>query len=98
MGEESQDKYPRVTQAQLELWLSDPTTQKYLMCCGFACKDIDNFMSHGGYVHMTDPNITHLEHHRALTRKEVYSELSDPATVLNKYVLLEAKEVDDEAS
>ena len=91
------DKYPRVTQAQLELWLADPVTIKYLHCLNLSAVDIEKYMSIGSYVHMTDPNITHTRAHAELGRKEGYLFASHPEHIFITCDMLEdKKEPEDE--
>jgi hypothetical protein len=45
-----QDKYPRVTQTQVDLWLVDPVTQAYRTCLNTAIENINIKLSVGSYV------------------------------------------------
>lgn len=50
MDQENPDQYPRVTQAQLQLWLSDPTTQKFHQCLKWNIEQNKEFLGSGDWA------------------------------------------------
>ncbi len=43
-------KYPQVTQAQLELWLTDPTTRKYFQCLAWHVEQNVEFVGGASFI------------------------------------------------
>lgn len=59
MAEESrEDKVPRTTRAQLQLWLADPTTQRYFQSIEFIRINTCDSMGNGDCYRAEDPVMT----------------------------------------
>ena len=49
-----EDKYPRVTQVQVDLWLVDPVTKAYLTCLQTSRTSIQSKISSGEYLDLSN--------------------------------------------
>ena len=50
MDQENPDQHPRVSLAQLQLWLADPTTQKYKKCLKWLIEQNKEFLGSGDWA------------------------------------------------
>lgn len=52
------DKYPRVTRAQMDLWLNDPVTKNYLLAVNCYKEDVRDGIANGTYIDRTNNDLT----------------------------------------
>ena len=76
------DKYPRVTQIQVELWLVDPVTQAVLLGFSELTKKIDEKMNVGGFIDPANNDLSMNEYHQALGVKQGLRSAGDFVDVL----------------
>jgi hypothetical protein len=91
-----QDKYPRLTDNQVELWLNDPCTQALLSCLDWYQGDIKDEINKGTHVDPTNNDLTCNNYFRMTGRKEAFGLSCDFQTLFDRYGLMEEKE--DEAA
>ena len=90
------DEYPRVTQAQLEIWLDSPVTKTYLQCLKWSAEQITEAMGSGVFIDFHNADTTFGAMRDAIGHRNGFMKSSDPTEQLNKHEMLEIpKEGDD---
>ena len=84
-----EDKYKRVTQAQLEIWLDNPVTQKYLQCLGWSKEQIQEVLGKGGYIDSDNNDKSMNRIHSALGEQAGLEKAQDPTAILIAHQMLE---------
>jgi regulatory protein YycI of two-component signal transduction system YycFG len=90
------DKYPRVTQNQLEIWLSNSVTISYLNCLKFYQESVKDSTNKGEGFDMenNDKTCNMLYFREGL--KEGYRIAGEPENLLNHYEMLESEGADND--
>lgn len=92
-------EHTQVTAIQVELWLADITTRKFLQCLEWKRLDTKDSAGSGEIVDSSNADLTHALIHRALGQQDVYAELQEPDTLLDFYGMIqhpEPEETEDE--
>lgn len=76
------DKYPRVTQIQVDLWLVDPVTKAYLACLQSSHKGFHDKIGSGVFIDSLNNDLSMNKTHKALGSKETLEFMSDFEAVL----------------
>ena len=84
-----------VTRAQLEIWLIDPTTKKYLHCLQRCIESNIAYMGEGRFV-LDDPFRTHAIASGLIGERQGFQMALDYKTVLSQFELLEPGEAHED--
>lgn len=87
----TEDKYPRVTRNQLEIWLDNPVTINYLKCLEFESEKISKAFSNLSLIDSTNNDLSMNNIHSAIGSREGLRVASQAAFMLNEYGMVEAK-------
>ena len=60
------DRYPRISQAQLEIWLDSPVTKVYLQSLQWSADQIREVLGKGGFINSSNSDLTFSGIHSAL--------------------------------
>jgi hypothetical protein len=96
MEDKPQDKYPRVTQSQLEIWLDNPVTVNYLKSLEFLSDAIGDTLKSVGLIDSTNNDLSMNRIHSAMGSQNALSTALDCTELLTKYGMVEEKEKSDE--
>ena len=75
-----EDKYPRVSQVQVDLWLMDPVTQAYKVCLETGAETTGRRISKGEFIDISNNDLSMNQIHEAIGQKlalEVMSKFND---------------------
>ncbi len=86
MQEELQ--HPQVTRSQLQLWLADPTTKKYLQCLEWSYEQNAEATGMYMFVRGTDEETIH-ELYRSVGESQCFTHCLDVETTLDRHKMLE---------
>jgi len=89
---EAHQSSPLITQAQFEIWLSDPVTRRYLYALDEIVRLHKQDMGEGAFVHLTDSYKTQSESLMSLGTREGMTMAGNPEAILLECELLEPKE------
>ena len=93
------DKYPRVTQAQLELWIINPVTVCYLQGLDFLNEELKDISCNGSLIDTANNDLSMNKIHSALGEAEGIGKAKEVASILKRYGLIEeAQKKDDEGT
>ena len=84
-----QDKYPRVTKAQLEIWLDNPVTQNYLKCLDFEVDKLSDAISSGALFDSSDNNLSMNKVHSVMGSRSAMTSAQDFPGLLTSYGMVE---------
>jgi hypothetical protein len=87
------DKYPRLTENQLELWLANPCTQHLFECLKFRIGDINDLLASPS-IRQADNNLTCQTMDNLQGQKTGLEAASDPVALFRHYELIEEAEED----
>ena len=91
-----EDKYPRLTEMQVERWLNDPVTKYLLMSFDNQIKDLEDEIN-SGRLRSGDNNLTCMYLDLREGQKNGMRIARDPVSLLKSYALVElSKEKEDE--
>ena len=85
------DKYPRLTENQLELWLNDPCTKYLIDCLEWRQKDIDALLASPS-LRQPDNNLTCQTMDNLQGQKTGLDTASDPVALFRHYELVKEEE------
>jgi len=83
----SQDKYPRVTQAQFEIWMNNPVTKRYLQCLEWEIAHAKEDLKPTLDPANADSSHAYLFELRGTTA--AFTKASDPLTILKRSEMYE---------
>jgi hypothetical protein len=87
----NKDKYPRVTQVQVDLWLVDPVTQAYLTCLKTTEELIDKKLTSGQCFDFENNDFSMNQVSEAMGAKQMLSSMANFNDVLNVAEMVEVK-------
>lgn len=90
-----EDKYRRLTAAQVELWLENPVTKYHLLNLENQIKDIEDEVNAGAGIDPLNNDLTCWNLANQQGRKVAYTVASDPVSLLNSYQMIEIEEAKD---
>jgi hypothetical protein len=88
-----EDKYPRLTEDQISLWLNDPCTQYLLKCLEFKTGDLNDALAHPSN-RQADNNLTCQRIDLMQGQKMGIVTASDPVALFHSYDMVEVKDVE----
>jgi len=83
------DKYPRVSQTQVDLWLMDPVTQAYKVCLNTAIVKADKDLASGDNIDITNNDASMNRIHLKVGGKEALRIMSDFENILTISSMIE---------
>ena len=86
---ENKDKYPRVTQAQVELWLADPVTQAYKTCLRTNSETVKAKLGAGEYIDSFNNDLSMNKIHSASGWSEALDAMGNFESILSKAEMIE---------
>lgn len=93
----TEHEHPQVTRVSLEIWMHDPTTQKYLQCLAWYVEQSVEHMGNGGCVKDTAEQ-TYRASSVNLAVREALTGCQDVEDILNGHDMLEAVEVTEDGA
>lgn len=93
---EEKDKYPRVSQVQLEIWLDNPVTKNYLHCLTFASEAIGANLALSSFVDSSNNDLSMNKIHSAIGERAGLAGAMSPAYLLEKYGMVELEKEEGE--
>jgi hypothetical protein len=87
-----EDKYPRVTRNQLEIWLANPVTLNYLKCLEFEIEKLEVALSNEMLIDSANNDLSMNNIHSALGSKCGLRTAKHFEVLLNSYSMVEEKE------
>ena len=90
------DKYPRVTQTQVELWLADPVTQAYKTCLDTAITKADADLASGDNIDIDNNDASMNRIHLKIGGKEALRIMSGFENILTISDMIEVPEDEGE--
>lgn len=88
----NQDQYPRLTQAQVELWLANPVTKVLSQCLEFYALDINDALAQGRHVDSSNADTTMSATHLFMGQKQGLKTAGDYVALFKRYQMLELAE------
>lgn len=92
MPDKPQDKYPRITRAQFDLWAANPVTKTFMQCVEWGRADINDLILSGTFVSAENNDLTCSNLHRLSGYREAMTDMSRTEKLLQKYEMLEAED------
>ncbi len=89
-------KHSQVTEIQVEIWLSDPTTRMLMQCLEWKRLDTKDSAGSGEIVDSSNSDLTHAMIHRALGQQDVYADLQTPEALFDYYEMIDHPEPPEE--
>lgn len=84
-----EDRYKRISKAQLEIWLSDPVTKAYLLCLKEKQRVIGNRLEEGSMIDTTNNDRSMNLIHSALGTKDGLRQACEFEDVFNQCEMVE---------
>ncbi len=84
-----EDKYPRVTQIQVDLWLVDPVTKAYLTCLQTSSKKLQDDIGSGKYLDSSNNDLSMNKIHKATGWREALDSMSQFDNILRAGQMIE---------
>lgn len=84
-----EDKYKRVTQVQVDLWLADPVTQAFKTCLQTSCEGVKAKLGAGEYIDSSNNDLSMNSIHSARGWAESLEAMSNFESILNKAEMIE---------
>lgn len=88
----SEDKYPRITQAQFELWLNSPVTKTYFQCLAWSAELLAEALGNGLGISSSNNDLSMNLIHSSLGEKRGLLLASLPWDQFIKHKMIEAPE------
>lgn len=86
------DKYPRLTQDQVDIWLDSSVTKAVLDAYQWKQEQLREAFGNGAFVDSANSDITFGQIHSALGEMEGLEKASDPVALLHQYEMIEEKD------
>ena len=90
------DKHKRITQAQFDIWINDPTTKTYLQCLKWSAEQMAEVIGNGGFIDSSNNDITVNQLYDSLGIKSGLLQAADPKPILTIHQLLEEEEEEND--
>jgi len=84
-----QDKYPRLTQTQVDLWLDNPVTKTFSDCLGFLRDDFKDSLAAGSFIDSSNADLTLSNVHLNLGHIQALGNAQQFITLFNKFGVIE---------
>ena len=85
------DKYPRVTQTQVDLWLMDPVTQAYKTCLDTAIAKVNAELADGAHIKIDNNDESMNRIHLKIGAKGALEIMSNFENILKVSSMIEVK-------
>ena len=83
------DKYPRITQDQISIWLADPVTKTYFQCLHWMKEDVMDDMGKGGCIDSTNSDHTFAKSNVNLGYQQGLTYAYDYKLLFNRFAMVE---------
>lgn len=92
---DKKDKYPRVSQVQVDLWLVDPVTQAYKVCLETGAATIGVKLGEGEFINHSNNDLSMNQIHGAIGQKTALEGMSEFSDILNRADMIEVPNDED---
>ena len=82
-------EHKQVTEAQVEIWLTNPVTLTLLQCLEWNRLDSRDAAGSGTLVDSSSADLTHALLHRNLGQQDAYRECEDPVQIFEHYEMID---------
>lgn len=77
-----EDKYPRISQAQFDIWIDNPVTKTYLQCLEWSGEQVEEVLGKGGYIDPSNNDLSMNRVYNALGQKTGLTNASKPWDIM----------------
>jgi len=85
---EDKPKYPQITEAELDLWLSQRATKHFLQALEWRAQDAQDALGTGVLLDSSNADLSHAMSHGALGKQDAYRDAAKPEQLLDFYELI----------